>query len=165
VVGYDDDHGCWICKNSWGTGWGEGGFFRIAYGQCGIDAQMWAINGIVQNTGNSAAYVSQKVPTQMADDATVEVTMWNNGTTKWTSSGPNPYRLGSQNPQDNTIWGLNRVDVPTDVLSGDLITFRFDISYLRMGHTYNFQWRMVQEGIAWFGDYTPNVVIYMTKPV
>jgi hypothetical protein len=44
VVGYDDSLGCWICKNSWGTGWGESGglsaergWFRIAYGECGID--------------------------------------------------------------------------------------------------------------------------------
>ena len=45
IVGYDDKQGCWICKNSWGTDWGEigglstqRGWFRIAYGQCGIDA-------------------------------------------------------------------------------------------------------------------------------
>ncbi len=37
IVGYDDSQGCWICKNSWGTNWGEGGFFRIAYGECQIE--------------------------------------------------------------------------------------------------------------------------------
>jgi C1A family cysteine protease len=36
VVGYDDAAGCWICKNSWGTGWGDQGFFNIAYGQSKI---------------------------------------------------------------------------------------------------------------------------------
>jgi C1A family cysteine protease len=36
----------WICKNSWGTGWGESGFFCIGYGQCGIDSQFpfWGIH-------------------------------------------------------------------------------------------------------------------------
>lgn len=43
VVGYSDVDGCWICKNSWGTCWGEpplgkplpqpAGWFRIAYGE------------------------------------------------------------------------------------------------------------------------------------
>jgi C1A family cysteine protease len=37
IIGYDDAQSCWICKNSWGTGWGDAGFFRIAYGECGID--------------------------------------------------------------------------------------------------------------------------------
>jgi C1A family cysteine protease len=45
-VGYDDTQTCWICKNSWGTDWGQSGFFLIGYGQCGIDATMWAIDGI-----------------------------------------------------------------------------------------------------------------------
>ena len=31
IVGYDDSQKCWICKNSWGTNWGEGGWFRMAY--------------------------------------------------------------------------------------------------------------------------------------
>jgi C1A family cysteine protease len=48
VVGYSDaDNGYWICKNSWGTGWGESGYFCIGYGEAGIDATMWAIDGIV----------------------------------------------------------------------------------------------------------------------
>jgi C1A family cysteine protease len=47
VVGYSDPGKYWICKNSWGTGWGESGFFCIAYGVCGIDAEMWAINSVV----------------------------------------------------------------------------------------------------------------------
>jgi C1A family cysteine protease len=40
VVGYSESQGCWICKNSWNTTWGEAGFFRIAYGECGIDSPL-----------------------------------------------------------------------------------------------------------------------------
>ncbi len=31
IVGYDDVNQCFLVKNSWGTGWGEAGFFKIAY--------------------------------------------------------------------------------------------------------------------------------------
>lgn len=44
IIGYDDDQGYWICKNSWHTSWGEQGFFRIAYGECGIES--WSNHGV-----------------------------------------------------------------------------------------------------------------------
>lgn len=51
IVGYNNNPGYWICKNSWGTNWGESGFFRIAYGECGIDSWLnHGVNGIA-NTG------------------------------------------------------------------------------------------------------------------
>lgn len=51
LVGYDDAQGCWIAKNSWGMGWGESGYFRIAYGQCGIESwQVCGFSGTVLRT-------------------------------------------------------------------------------------------------------------------
>ena len=46
VVGYDDEQHYWIVKNSWGIGWGEDGFCRIAYGQVGIDSGMLGLHGV-----------------------------------------------------------------------------------------------------------------------
>jgi len=39
IVGYGDDArgGYWIGKNSWGSAWGDNGYFRIRFGVCFID--------------------------------------------------------------------------------------------------------------------------------
>ena len=39
IVGYNDDPGYWICKNSWGSNWGENGWFRIKYDVCEIEEE------------------------------------------------------------------------------------------------------------------------------
>lgn len=51
VVGYDDAGKFWICKNSWGTAWGQQGFFCIGYGECGIETYpMWGVGSVVLPT-------------------------------------------------------------------------------------------------------------------
>lgn len=49
IVGYDTAGGYWICKNSWGPNFGESGFFKIAFGQCGIEGQVYGPSGIVND--------------------------------------------------------------------------------------------------------------------
>jgi hypothetical protein len=44
IIGYNHSNRYWICKNSWGTGWGENGFFRIEMGQADTGIQNMRIN-------------------------------------------------------------------------------------------------------------------------
>ena len=41
IIGWDDANNCWIGKNSWSTYWGEDGYFRIKYGECGVGSGGW----------------------------------------------------------------------------------------------------------------------------
>lgn len=108
---------------------------------------------------NASAFVSQNVPSTMTagQSYAVSVTMKNAGSNTWTTAGS--YNLGSQNSQDNGTWGTARVGLPSSVLPGDDVTFNFTVIAPSTPGTYNFQWRMVQDGVEWFGDFTPNVVV------
>ncbi|MCB1028587.1 MAG: hypothetical protein KDB24_12595 [Microthrixaceae bacterium] len=94
IIGYDDSQQCWICKNSWGTGWGDSGYFRIGYGQCSIETWSgpWGLTNVtstswrrnVKVTGlyssandlNSWAYLSGVGWRKVCDDTrTVSETM------------------------------------------------------------------------------------------
>ena len=107
---------------------------------------------------NNAAFVSQTVPTSMTagQSYSVSVTMQNTGTTTWSTS---TYKLGSQNPQDNTTWGTNRVNLPSSVAPNTNATFTFNVTAPTTTGTYNFQWKMQQDGVGFFGAASTNVAI------
>jgi RHS repeat-associated protein len=113
---------------------------------------------------NNAAFGWQTVPTTMVSGNlyTVNVTMANIGTTDWTVGSP--YFLGSQNAENNLTWGGNRASLSAVSSAGTAGSFDFQVRAPAPG-TYNFQWRMVQEGVEWFGAYTQNVVVTVVAPV
>ncbi|MDT5014136.1 MAG: hypothetical protein QOD39_296, partial [Mycobacterium sp.] len=121
------------------------------------------VNIVVDAPRNSATFVTQSVPTSMVKGRTysVSITMRNSGTTDWTAAG---YSLGSQSPQDNTTWGLSRAAVPSAVPAGGQVTNTFLIVAPSTPGTYPFQWRMVQQGVEWFGDLTPLINVNVTDP-
>jgi hypothetical protein len=106
-----------------------------------------------------SGFVAQSVPLSMEAGLTytVSVTVRNDGSETWTNEAL--YRLGSQNPHDNGTWGMGRVALPGPVAPGQQVTFNFDVTAPSTPGSYNFQWRMVQDGVEWFGDHTTNVVV------
>src|SRR2546427_3824744 len=96
--------------------------------------------------------------------ASVSVTMKNTGTLTWTDGGtprdPSAlYRLGAQNPQDNNNWSFGRVSISGYINTGSQDTFSFTITAPSTPGTYNFQWRMVEESVEWFGGYSTTIPV------
>lgn len=140
-------------------------FYRVkAYnsvGESGYSNEASATTS-ANTTANNSAFVSQSVPAslQAGQAATVSVTMRNSGSTTWTAGS---YFLGSQNPQDNTTWGLNRVGLASNVAPGASVTFTFSITAPTVAGTYNFQWRMLQSSTGYFGALSTNVAVTVSS--
>jgi uncharacterized protein YceK len=112
---------------------------------------------------NNSGFEWQLLPFSMTtgQTSTVQVTFRNTGTTTWV---PGTYYLGSQNPQDNTTWGVNRVNLPTSVAPGAGVVFSFPITAPATAGAYNFQWRVLQNGVGYFGATDTNVTINVSAP-
>jgi hypothetical protein len=111
-----------------------------------------------------AQVLSQSVPTTMVAGRVypVSFTLKNVGTQAWSPIGPqcNAFRFGSANPYNNGTWvPATRVELPSTVASGGQVTLSFNVTAPSTPGTYNLQWQMVQECVAWFGDLTPNVAV------
>lgn len=113
---------------------------------------------------NYATFVSQAVPGSMIAGQAYYVTVtYNNiGGTTWKESYG--HRLVSQNPQNNTTWGLNRLRLlgSATVLPTQNGVFQGTVIAPEAAGTYNFQWRTLQESIAQFGPFSPNLAIPVT---
>ena len=140
-------------------------FYRIkAYNNAGESAYSNEASATTSagTVANNSAFVSQNVPASMqaGQTATVSVTMRNTGTATWFAGS---YFLGSQNPQDNTTWGVNRVSLASNVAPSASVTFTFSITAPTVAGTYNFQWRMLQSGGGYFGALTSNVGVTVSS--
>lgn len=91
----------------------------------------------------------------------VSMTMANTGASPWI---PGTHRLGSVNPQDNLHWGMTRVDLATTVYPGQAYTFSFSITAPASAAVYAWDWRMVHEGVEWFGEYSPTIWVTVGNP-
>lgn len=117
-------------------------------------------------TQNDAGFVTQIVPSFVTAGKPflVKLGFQNTGSEVWTPAGN--YRLGSQNPQDNSTWGTSR----QQLAPGDMIGyqqqkwFEFNAVAPSVPGNYMFQWRMLKEGVEWFGEFSPAIQIAVTPP-
>lgn len=65
VVGYNDTSGTWLCRNSWGTGWGMSGYFTMPYAYLtnrDLSDDFWTLR---QVTGSTPAPTPSPTPTKV----------------------------------------------------------------------------------------------------
>src|SRR5262249_13149622 len=96
-----------------------------------------------------------------------KITMHNSGTTTWVRDPLDEqfFALTSQNPSANETWGPNVVKVPaSNVLPGEDAVFEIPITAPTVPGSYQFQWRMAQNDVEWFGSFTPAVSVEVVPP-
>jgi len=118
------------------------GFFHIPY--------QWVSPPQIDDAEIITFLAPQSMPT--GANSTVTLQVQNTGTTTWTPGGSNPYRLGSQRPQDNMTWGLSRVELPRIVNPTETVDFIFTVTAPAVGGQIPMGWRMVRELVQWFGE-------------
>ena len=89
------------------------------------------------------------------------IRMTNTGDPTWTSEAR--YKLGSHFPLDNLIWGSSRLELPGDIRPGATAEFALTAVAPTAPGQYSFTWRMVQEGITWFGEVNGAPVLIAEK--
>ena len=82
----------------------------------------------------------------------------------WTPEGPHSFVLGTQNPENSITWGRHRCPLPGIVTPDSTVTFDFDVVAPTVPGEYHFQWKMLQEGVMWFGATSLDVVVQV-RPI
>jgi hypothetical protein len=104
-----------------------------------------------------AQVISSTFPTSMVagQSYSVAIRMKNTGTNTWTAA--NSYRLGATGSAAS--FGVGRAYLPagTSVGPGQEYTFTFTVTAPTAG-TYSAGYRMLQEGVAWFGQTSTKTV-------
>lgn len=140
----------------------NGGKLIFIHGMSPVGASNDTIGGSgslrVPAIDRSSAFVSHSVPATMTvgQSYPVEVTFRNTGNVTWRRSSN--YRLGAFNPANNGTWGSGRIELPNDVPPGQAVRVAFN-AVPQVAGTLNFQWKLLQESVTWFGEASPNQVV------
>ncbi|RZN40562.1 MAG: hypothetical protein EFT35_02825 [Methanophagales archaeon ANME-1-THS] len=106
LVGWDDTNQCWICKNSWGPEWGEGGWFRIKYGECGIESGTAYLVDVYQARAPTISISTDEFRYEPGDQMLVSLGATNPGEEQAVS-----VHIGVEKPDGKTVWFINKPSV------------------------------------------------------
>jgi hypothetical protein len=81
----------------------------------------------------------------------VEIRLKNSGDDPWTTDR---FKLVSYDASGETYWYPDAISLPANVQPGSEVTLKFNVRAPAAPGTYNFQWRMTEEGVGWVGDPT-----------
>lgn len=85
VVGYDDSQQVWICRNSWGTGWGHAGYFTFPYAYLlnpQLSSDFWTLRQLNTPTPTPPQPTPTPTPTP-APHWTGQMNVYSDGSVQW----------------------------------------------------------------------------------
>lgn len=153
-----------------GTPTGERGTFPLQV-QLIVDEQYWIgnpselVNVVVQKPGDEyqamyrPTYIGNTIPSymQIGQLHDISVTFKNNGTETWPRG---KVRLGTKSPDNNTIWGTNRLDLPYNVPPGQQVTISAKVGTPHgTPGTYPLQVQLIVDEQYWIGDTSPLIYV------
>lgn len=128
----------------------------------------WLVPGVAGTSQSSLISIS--APAQVAPGQSFQATvvMKNTGQNIWQAASLNPtqpHRLGSTSPNDNTTWGLSRVNsVTPQVLPNENATFVINATAPTSLGSKSFAWRMVHDAVEWFGATASTAISVTNNP-
>ena len=162
----------WITITSPSSGSGSGGItYRVAantgparVGTMTIAGQTFTVTqqpGANADRDDARFIPPQTVPDSLATGQrfNVSIRMKNTGTTTWTTAATaDGYRLVSQGPVNNNIWGVSAIVLPQSVAPDAEVVFNFTITAPSAPGAYRFEWAMMRGQFS-FGSFSPAIDI------
>lgn len=107
-----------------------------------------------QLLANDAACQWFEIPDRVSrgKSFSASVAVRNIGIQNWKGISLNPYKLGSQDPENTKRWGVNRVLVKGYIPPGETSVFSFKAKSPAVPGAYSFSWQMIQGTNGWFGE-------------